>query len=51
MDRRVNVIERYNDFNVAMLVRHDADGKCYLYDIMKIKKETSNLFRLDDHTQ
>ena len=38
-------------FNVAMLVRHDVDGKCYLYDIMKIKKETSNLFRSDDHTQ
>ena len=37
-------IERYNVFNVALLVRHDADGKHYLYDIMKIKKETSTLF-------
>ena len=37
-------IERYNVFNVALLVRHDADGKYYLYDIMKIKKETSTLF-------
>lgn len=44
-------IVRYNIFNVAMLVRHDADGKCYLYDITKIKKETSNLFKSDDHTQ
>ena len=32
-------IERYNVFNVAMLVRHDEDGKYYLYDIMKIKKK------------
>ena len=29
--------------NVAMLFRRDEDGKYYLYDIMKIKKETSNL--------
>ena len=38
-------------FNVAMLVRHDEDGKYYLYDIMKIKKETSNLFQSNDFTQ
>ena len=44
-------IERYNVFNVAMLVRHDEDGKYYLYDIMKIKKETSNLFQSNDLTQ
>ena len=44
-------IERYNVFNVAMLVRHDADGKFYLYDIMKIKKETSTLFQSNDFTQ
>ena len=44
-------IERYNVFNVAMLVRHDEDGKYYLYDIMKIKKETSNLFQSNDFTQ
>ena len=44
-------IERYNVFNVAMLVRHNADGKAYLYDIMKIKKETSNLFQSNDLTQ
>ena len=25
-----------------MLVRHDEDGKKYLYDLLAIKKETSN---------
>ena len=29
-------IHRSNVFNVAMLVRHNTDGKAYLYDIMKI---------------
>lgn len=37
-------IERYNVFHVALLVRHAQNGKRYLYDIIKIKKETSNLF-------
>ena len=36
-------IEKYNVFNVAMLVRHDEDGKYYLYDIMKIKKNKKPL--------
>ena len=36
----ISRLER-NKFNVAMLVRHDEDGKYYLYDIMNIKKETS----------
>lgn len=44
-------IERYNVFHVALLVRHAQDGKKYLYDIIKIKKETSNLFRSEDFTQ
>ena len=44
-------IHRYNVFNVAMLVRHNTVGKAYLYDIMKIKKETSNLFQSNDLTQ
>ena len=35
-------IERYNIFHASMLVRHAADGKMYLYDILNIKKETSN---------
>ena len=37
-------IERYNVFQVIMIVRHAENGKMYLYDIMNIKKETSNLF-------
>ena len=35
-------IERYNVFHAAMIFRHAQDGKKYLYDIMNIKKETSN---------
>ena len=44
-------VERYNVFHVAMILRHDKDGKKYLYDIMNIKKETSDLFQSDDLTQ
>ena len=44
-------IERYNVFNAALLIRHANDGKQYLYDIMKIKKETSTLFRSEERTQ
>ncbi len=44
-------IERYNVFRVALLVRHNKNGKKYLYDIIKIKKETSTLFQSDDLTQ
>ncbi|MCM1186582.1 MAG: hypothetical protein NC251_04070 [Lachnoclostridium sp.] len=33
---------RYNTFFARMLVRHDADGKKYLYDLLAIKKETSS---------
>ena len=35
----------YNVFSVIMVVRHAKDGKMYLYDIVNIKKETSNLFQ------
>lgn len=35
-------IERYNVFHASLLVRHDNDEKLYLYDIIDIKKETSN---------
>ena len=38
-------VERYNVFHASLLIRHDADGKMYLYDIMDIKKETSNPFK------
>lgn len=34
-------IERYNMFKARMIIRHDADGKKYLYDIINIKKEPS----------
>jgi DNA-binding XRE family transcriptional regulator len=35
-------LERYNIFHASMLVRHSNDGKLYLYDVIDIKKETSN---------
>lgn len=35
-------VERYNTFKGTLLIRHSADGKMYLYDIVDIKKETSN---------
>lgn len=35
-------VERYNTFHASMLIRHDLNGKMYLYDIIDIKKETSN---------
>ena len=44
-------IERYNVFHVVLLVRHAQDSKKYLYDIMRIKKETSTLFQSIDFTQ
>ena len=47
----VGEIERYNVFNVIMVIRHAKDGKMYLYDIMNIKKETSTLFQSKDITQ
>ncbi len=34
-------IERYNIFKARMIVRHDRNGKMYLYDVLRIKKETS----------
>ena len=47
----IGEIERYNVFNVIMVVRHAQDGKMYLYDIINIKKETSTLFQSEDITQ
>ena len=35
-------LERYNVFHASLLIRHDNDEKMYLYDIIDIKKETSN---------
>lgn len=33
-------LERYNVFAVRLLIRHDMDGKMYLYDVLRTKKET-----------
>ena len=38
----VGKIERYNVFHASLIVRHSEDSKLYLYDILDIKKETSN---------
>ena len=35
-------VERYNVFHASLVVRHNENGKMYLYDIIDIKKETSN---------
>ena len=35
-------IERYNIFHVSLIVRYSEDNRMYLYDIIDIKKETSN---------
>lgn len=35
-------IERYNVFHASLIVRHSEDERLYLYDILDIKKETSN---------
>ena len=34
-------LERYNIFGARILVRRDEDGNLYLYDIVRVKKETS----------
>jgi hypothetical protein len=33
-------LERFNVYNIVLLIRHSHDGKLYLYDILNIKKET-----------
>ena len=35
-------LERYNIYSARMLVRCDEDGKLYLYDLVRTKKETSS---------
>lgn len=35
-------IERFNIYRIEMLIRHASDNKLYLYDMVNIKKETSN---------
>ena len=34
-------LERYNIFAARLLIRRDEDGNLYLYDIVRVKKETS----------
>ncbi len=36
-----NELVKYNVFKARIVVRHAADGKLYLYDILRTKKETS----------
>ena len=43
-------IERYNVFHATLLIRHANNGKKYLYDILGIKKETSNPLESGDFT-
>lgn len=38
-------VERYNIFTARILIRCAEDGKKYLYDIVRIKKETSTPFK------
>ena len=35
-------VERHNIYHASMLIRHANDNKLYLYDVIDIKKETSN---------
>lgn len=41
-DDQSGELVRYNIYSAKMLVRHDIDGKKYLYDLLAIKKETSS---------
>ena len=34
-------VDHYNMFRIEVLIRQNADGKMYLYDLVNIKKETS----------
>ena len=40
-DSNTGELERFNIFRIEMLIRHEADGNLYLYDMVNIKKETS----------
>lgn len=41
-DGNTGQVMRYNIFSARMIVRHDEDGKKYLYDLLAIKKEMSS---------
>ena len=36
------VLQQYNIYSARMLVRCDENGKLYLYDLVRTKKETSS---------
>jgi transcriptional regulator with XRE-family HTH domain len=36
----IGEIVKYNVFKVRMIIRHDSNGRRYLYDVINIKKET-----------
>ena len=38
-------LEGYHIYSAKMLVRRDEDGKLYLYDFVRTKKETSSPLR------
>lgn len=40
VDENEDII-RYNVFQAELLIRHDANGKLYLYDVINIKKKRS----------
>lgn len=44
-------IERYNVFHASLLVRHDENGKMYLYDIIDIKKKRATRLDHKDRTR
>ena len=38
------IVERYNVFHASLLIRHDNNGKMYLYDVIDIKKKRATLW-------
>ncbi len=42
IDEKSGEVERHNVFRVELLVRHDKNGKMYLYDIVNIKKRNEH---------
>jgi hypothetical protein len=39
---------RYNVFHAYLIIRHAADKKLYLYDLINVKKEPGNPFMSED---
>ena len=38
-----NIVDHYNTYTAQLIVRNDADGKAYLYDLKEIQKESSGI--------